>query len=149
MEIQGKRFVLKYIGEEVKGTAGGMEENQIKETLQRILESLERIEVILQKRDDPVGFAESLSSSLRNSLCKSREAKEYEATWETANYFPGDECQVSFSLPNRDWLLLEQSALWKNVIVFLGYCQNEDIRKSLQEKKAILEGTWSSRRNHE
>ena len=79
-----------FLAEEMKGAAGGMEENQIKETLQRILESLERIEVILRKRDDPVGFAESLSSSLGNSLCKSREGKEYEATWETANYFPGD-----------------------------------------------------------
>lgn len=127
-----------------------MEENQIKETLQRILESLERIEIIFQKHADPVrSAAESLSSSLGNSLWKSREAKEHEATWETANYFPGDECQVSFSLPNRDWLLLEQSDLWKTVLVFLGYCQSEDTRKSQQEKKAILEGTWSSRRNHE
>lgn len=74
MEIQGKKFVLKYIGEEVKGAAGGMEENQIKETLQRILESLERIEVILQNRDDPVGFAESLKKAMHDTL---REASSY------------------------------------------------------------------------
>lgn len=68
MEIQGKRFVLKYIGEEVKGAAGGMEEKQIKETLQRILESLERIEIILQKRDDPVKFAEAVKKAMSDNL---------------------------------------------------------------------------------
>ena len=51
-----------------------MEENQIKETLQRILESLERIEVILQNRDDPVGFAESLKKAMHDTL---REASSY------------------------------------------------------------------------
>ena len=57
-----------------KGAAGWMEENQIKETLQRILESLERIEVILQNRDDPVGFAESLKKAMHDTL---REASSY------------------------------------------------------------------------
>lgn len=45
-----------------------MEEKQIKETLQRILESLERIEIILQKRDDPVKFAEAVKKAMSDNL---------------------------------------------------------------------------------
>lgn len=53
--------------------------------------------------------------------------------------FINSEPVVSFSLPSRDWCLLEQSELWGRLDRFLEVCQNTDNQMSRQEKTGILE----------
>lgn len=52
--------------------------------------------------------------------------------------FINSEPAISFSLPVRDWCLLEQSELWHRLDRFLEVCQSTDSQMSQQEKIEIL-----------
>lgn len=53
--------------------------------------------------------------------------------------FINSEPIISFSLPARDWCLLEQSELWHRLDSFLEACQSTGNRMNQLEKLEILE----------
>lgn len=46
---------------------------------------------------------------------------------------------ISFSLPYRDWCLLQESALWQCLDKYLEECQNKNTQMTQQERAKILE----------
>lgn len=52
--------------------------------------------------------------------------------------FLNSEPTISFSLPDRDWYLLQQSDLWERLEMFLEACQTAVSRMSQQEKIELL-----------
>ena len=45
---------------------------------------------------------------------------------------------ISFSLPYRDWCLLQESALWERLDKYLEACQSTDTQKTPKERAEIL-----------
>ena len=65
--------------------------------------------------------------------------KEESKTYTVKQIINSSEPTISFSLPDRDWCLLQESALWGRLEKYLEACQSTDTRNTPQERAKILE----------
>lgn len=59
--------------------------------------------------------------------------------YEVKQFINSSELTISFSLPDRDWNLLQSSALWERLDNYLEACRNRDTQNGPQERIKILE----------